>query len=230
MLVKNYAYLLMHKRHMFVSPQVDVLTKDAERLAGENNELHLCLIQQAEKQESSMREHVKRRKNLEDSVAELTFCKTSLSTKSATLETENAALQAKLQEVLKDLEACYQAVSDGELFEALKKPVTISLHDGSGLRHQPSRGVVAHGLYRHKLLTAGEDMPERPVYLDTPDSLLQSINMAQQQPMYDFSADNVGVQQTSQDRIAALEAAAKEREAKLHSAKQDVESLQVRSS
>ncbi len=117
---------------MFVSLQVDVLTKDAERLAGENNELHLRLIQQAEKAESSMREHVKKRKNMEDSVAELTFCKTTLSTKSATLEKENAALQAKLQEVLKDLEACHQAVSDGELLEALKKPVTVSLHDESG--------------------------------------------------------------------------------------------------
>ena len=49
MLVKDYAHLLMHRRHMFVSLQVDVLTKDAERLAGENNELHLRLIQQAEK-------------------------------------------------------------------------------------------------------------------------------------------------------------------------------------
>ena len=117
---------------MFVTLQVDVLTKDAERLAGENNELHLRLIQQAEKQESSMREHVKKRKNMEDSVAELTFCKTDLSTKSATLEKENAALQAKLQELLKDLEACHQAVSDGGLLEALKKPVTVSLHDESG--------------------------------------------------------------------------------------------------
>ena len=228
MLVRKYAIYLMHKmRHPYVSLQVEVLTKDTERLAAENNQLHLQLIQQADKQENSMREHIKKRKSLDNSIAELTFCKTSLSSKSATLEKEKAALQAKLQKALRDLEACHQAVSDGELLNALKKPVTVSLHDGFELR--PSIGVVAHCLCRQNLPIAGEDMPERPVYLDTPDSLLQSITEAEQQPMDGFSADNVDVQQTSQNRIAALEAAAKEREAELHSAKQDVESLQVRS-
>ena len=231
MLVKKQAFYCMHQmRHPYVSLQVEVLTKDAERLAGENNQLHLKMIQQADKQESSTREHVKKRKSLDDSIAELTFCKTSLSTKSANLEKENAALQAKLQEVLKDLEACHQAVSDGEPLEALKKPVPVSLHDQSKLRHSLSIRVVAHCLFRQKLPIAGEDMPERPLYLDTPDSLLQCIAEAEQQPMGSSSADNVDVQQTSQDRITALEAAAKEREADLHSAKQDVESLQVRSS
>ena len=72
-------------------------------------------------------------------------------------------------------------------------------------------------------------MPERPVYLDTADPLLQRITEAQQQPLGGFSAHTVDVQQTLQDRIVALEAAAKEREAELHGAKQDVERLQVRS-
>ena len=121
-LVKKDAMYLMHKtRHLYVSLQVEVLTKDAERLAGENNQLHLKVIQQADKQESSMRDHIKKRKSLDDSIAELTFCKTSLSSKSATLEKEKAALQAKLQKALRDLEACHQAVSDGELLNALKK-------------------------------------------------------------------------------------------------------------
>ena len=72
-------------------------------------------------------------------------------------------------------------------------------------------------------------MPERPLYLDAPEPVLQSITEAQQQPRGSFSADNVDVQQPLQECIAALEADAKEREAELHSAKQDLESLQVRS-
>ena len=72
-------------------------------------------------------------------------------------------------------------------------------------------------------------MPERPLYLDAPEPLLQSITEAQQQPRSSFSADNVDVQQPLQECTAALEADAKEREAELHSAKQDLESLQVRS-
>ena len=108
---------------------MEVLTRDAERLAVENNQLHLRLIQQADKQEDSMREHVKKGKSLEDSVAELTFCKTSLAAKSAALEKENAGLQARLLEALKDLEGCHQAFSDGELSSAPKQPVNVSLHN-----------------------------------------------------------------------------------------------------
>ena len=119
----------MHERQLFFSLQVEVLTKDAERLADENNQLHQRLIQQADKQEDSTREHVKKRKSLEDVIAELVFCKTSLSAKSAALEKENAALQAKLQEVLEDFKACQQACPDGALSVALKMPVIVSLHD-----------------------------------------------------------------------------------------------------
>ena len=70
-------------------------------------------------------------------------------------------------------------------------------------------------------------MPERPLCLDTADPLLQIISEAQQQRVSSFSGHDMDGQQELQDQVAALEAAAKEREAELHSAKQDVEGLQV---
>ena len=73
-------------------------------------------------------------------------------------------------------------------------------------------------------------MPERPVYLDKTDAFLQRVTEPQQQPVSSSSADHVDRMQALQKHVATLEAAAKEREAELHSAKQDVESLQVCSS
>ena len=94
--------------------QVEVLTRDTERLAAENNHLHLRIIQETEKQEQFEREHLRKQKGLEDAVAELTFLKGSGAAKRAALAEENAGLRAKMRELLNELEAYQQAGSDGK--------------------------------------------------------------------------------------------------------------------
>ena len=95
--------------------QVEVLTRDTERLAAENNHLHLRIIQETEKQGQFEREHLRKHKCLEDAVAELTFLKGSGAAKHAALEEENAGLRAKMRELFNELEAYQQADSDGEI-------------------------------------------------------------------------------------------------------------------
>ena len=91
-----------------------MLTIDTERLATENNQLHLRLIREAEQHRAHEREHLKKQKSLEDAVAELTFRKSSSTAKHAELERENAALKGRLQELLESLESYRNADSDGE--------------------------------------------------------------------------------------------------------------------
>ena len=88
--------------------QVAVLTKDSERLAAENNHLHLRIIQETEKHKAQDREHLTRLRKLEDTVAELNFYKSSSAERHAALEKENAGLRAKTQELLHDLDAYQQ--------------------------------------------------------------------------------------------------------------------------
>ena len=107
--------LRSHKmyRHFTAMVQVTVLTRETEVLATENNQLHHTIIQETEKQKRQEREHLRRHKSLQDTVAELTFWKASSSERHATLERENAGLRAKTQELLHDLEAYQEEDSDG---------------------------------------------------------------------------------------------------------------------
>ena len=93
--------------------QVAVLTRDSERLATENNHLHLQFIQETEKKKCQEREHLRSLKKLEGTVAELTFQNSSSTERHAALEKENAGLRAKTLELLHDLDAYQRGDSDG---------------------------------------------------------------------------------------------------------------------
>ena len=99
--------------HQCCTMQVTVLTKDSETLAAENNHLHLRIIQETDKHKAQAREHLTRVTKLEDTVAELTFWKSSADERHAALEKENAGLRAKTQELLHELDAHQQANSKG---------------------------------------------------------------------------------------------------------------------
>jgi len=73
---------------------------------------------------------------------------------------------------------------------------------------------------------AGEGMPQRPRHLDLAQPLIQRIAAM---PMNSALAENVDILRATECRVASLEAAVKERESQLHSARQDVEQLQVQS-
>ena len=99
--------------HECYAVQVTVLTKDTERLATENNDLHLRIIQESEKQKCQEREHLRSLKKLEDTLAELSFRNSSSADRHAALEKDNAGLRAKMQELLHDPDAHQRADSDG---------------------------------------------------------------------------------------------------------------------
>ena len=100
--------------HQCYAVQVTVLTKDSERLAAENNHMHLRIIQEIDKHKCQEREHLTKQRKLEDTVADLWFWRSSMAERHAALERENAGLRAKMQELLDNLDAQRQADSEGE--------------------------------------------------------------------------------------------------------------------
>ncbi len=67
-------------------------------------------------------------------------------------------------------------------------------------------------------------MPQRPRRLDLAQPLLQRVAAM---PMQSAPAEDIDILRATEYRAASLEAAVKERECQLHSARQDVEQLQV---
>ncbi|CAL5228386.1 g11509 [Coccomyxa viridis] len=114
---------IQHLNHL--TDKVTVLAKDSERLAAENNHLHLRTIQETEKHKSQERVHLTMLRKLEDTVAELGFYKSSSAERHAAMEKENAGLRAKTQELLHDLDAHQRADSDGE--EISHRPLRLDM-------------------------------------------------------------------------------------------------------
>lgn len=81
--------------------QVDGLTRDAGRLASENNQLHLQLLAGADAADKADREHYQQVKKLEGQITELACWKHQTSGRFQTLEQENAGLRAKVEEILR---------------------------------------------------------------------------------------------------------------------------------
>ncbi len=80
--------------------QLDVVRQDSVRLQSENSQLHLVLIQQAEKQERQDKEHYQALKRLEDKVSELSYWKHQAGEKLQAADRENASLKKRCQELL----------------------------------------------------------------------------------------------------------------------------------
>ena len=81
--------------------QVAGLTRDAGRLAGENNQLHLQLLKAADVADKADREHYQQVKKLEGQVTELACWKHQTAGRFQTLEQENAGLRAKVEDILR---------------------------------------------------------------------------------------------------------------------------------
>ena len=81
--------------------QVAGLTRDAGRLASENNQLHLQLLKAADVADKADREHYQQVKKLEGQVTELACWKHQTAGRFHTLEQENAGLRAKVEDILR---------------------------------------------------------------------------------------------------------------------------------
>lgn len=77
------------------------MTRDAGRLASENNQLHLQLLKAADVADKADREHYQQVKRLEAQVTELSCWKHQTAGRFHTLEHENAGLRAKVEEILR---------------------------------------------------------------------------------------------------------------------------------
>ena len=77
------------------------MTRDAGRLASENNQLHLQLLKASDAADKADREHYQQIKKLEGRITELACWKQQTSGRFQTLEQENAGLRAKVEEILR---------------------------------------------------------------------------------------------------------------------------------
>ena len=80
---------------------MDGLTRDAGRLASENNQLHLQLLKAADVADKTDREHYQEIKRFEGQVTELSCWKHQTAGRFHILEQENAGLRAKVEEILR---------------------------------------------------------------------------------------------------------------------------------
>ena len=87
--------------HAFDLAQVEGLTRDAGRLANENNQLHLQLLKAADVADKADRDHYQQVKKLEGQVTELACWKHQTAGRFHSLEQENAGLRAKVEDILR---------------------------------------------------------------------------------------------------------------------------------
>ncbi len=69
------------------------------RLQSENSQLHVLVMQQAERQERQAREHYQARKRLEDTIADLSYWKNVAAEKLVAADRENGALRRRSEEL-----------------------------------------------------------------------------------------------------------------------------------
>ncbi len=81
--------------------QVEGLTRDAGRLANENNQLHLQLLKAADVADKADRDHYQQVKKLEAQLTELACWKHQTAGRFHSLEQENAGLRAKVEDILR---------------------------------------------------------------------------------------------------------------------------------
>lgn len=80
--------------------QLDGVRQDSVRQQSESSQLHLLLIQQAEKQERQDKEHYQVVKRLEDRISELSYWKHQAGEKLQAADRENASLRRRCDELL----------------------------------------------------------------------------------------------------------------------------------
>jgi hypothetical protein len=87
--------------HVCMAPQLNALLQDAARQQAENSQLHLSLIQEAERADKQQKQHYQQVKKLEDTVAELRYWKQAASDKIQAAERENTSLRRKMDGLVK---------------------------------------------------------------------------------------------------------------------------------
>lgn len=81
--------------------QLESVRQDSVRLQSENSQLHVLVMQHAERHEREAREHYTAVKRLEDTIAELSYWKHAAAEKLASADKENAGLRKRCQELAK---------------------------------------------------------------------------------------------------------------------------------
>ena len=79
--------------------QLEAVRKDSVRLQSENSQLHVLVMQQAERQERQAREHYQASKRLEDTIADLSYWKNVAAEKLVVADRENGALRRRCEEL-----------------------------------------------------------------------------------------------------------------------------------
>ena len=113
------------------SSQVQTLKQDQAKQALENSQLHIQLIQEAERFERQERQHYQEKKRLEDKIAELSFWKQSATEKLQASAHESSDLRLKIDELIKINDKLTAGVIDPSAIAAkmvitspLKQPYT----------------------------------------------------------------------------------------------------------
>lgn len=81
--------------------QLDIVKQDCGRVTAENNNLHVQLIEEAEKYEQLQKDSYQKIKKLEDKLAELSYWQQQAIGRYDVLEKDNAALRKRVAELLK---------------------------------------------------------------------------------------------------------------------------------
>jgi hypothetical protein len=81
--------------------KVQAVNLDSARQQAENRQLHISIIQEAEKFDRQEKQHYQHVKKLEDKIAELSYWKQSASDKLLASEKENASLRRKIDSLIK---------------------------------------------------------------------------------------------------------------------------------
>ena len=80
---------------------MSAVRQDTVRLQAENSQLHIRLIQEAEKYDRQEKSHYQQVKKLEDRIAELSYWKQSASEKLMAADRENSGLRRKIDGLVK---------------------------------------------------------------------------------------------------------------------------------
>lgn len=90
-----------HAHACMLRPQFHAFSQEVARQQAESRQLHISLIQEAEKFDRAEKQHYQQVKKLEDRIAELTYWKQSASEKQQATERENASLRRKIDSLVK---------------------------------------------------------------------------------------------------------------------------------
>lgn len=87
--------------HACCCAQFHAFSQEVARQQAENRQLHISLIQEAEKFDRAEKQHYQQVKKLEDKIAELSYWKQAASEKQQATERENASLRRKIDSLVK---------------------------------------------------------------------------------------------------------------------------------